>query len=437
MRPRSLGPALWLVPLLLPLLGSGCARGAGAGSTTPNEEVRRLEELRITARPTDTGEFEFESYDAETLFQAAVREMRAERCERAVTLYDRVVEEFPSSRYRSPALYNAGLCLKEAEQWGDAAARFERLVRELPTSSDVKHATFQLAELYLEMEAWDRGVQTADRLLARDDLSSDERVEAMARRAQHLLGAERIEDAAQQARSALSWARTRRGNERVRDVYFTAAANYVLAETLRLQAAAMTPPEGSVAVQRPVLEARAAVILRAQRTYFDTMRHTHAEWAAAAGYRIGEMYEAFWDAIMSAPVPPPQGELPESDLPRYREEYREYLARLVKPLIRHSIRFWELTLLMIERTSVNTEWTTRIRSDLERARERLLAQPEGPEGFDAVAAGPDVEERPEDQENGSDVPGVESRDPEAQDDDSPAPTEGATDAAIREGAGAH
>lgn len=386
-------PGLAVLVLCIAAL-AGC--GHTHRPTTPeNTEVRHLEEVRITARPDATSEsgFSLDSYDAETLFREGVREMRAERCTEAVAHYDRVANEFPSSRFVSSALYNAGLCLKNAERYDESAERFERLLREVPQSSDVKHARFQLCEIYLATEAWEAGLEEADALLARDDLVSDERVEAMARHAQLLLGAGRVQDAGREARSTLSWVRTRRGDERVRDVYFTAAANYVLAETFRLNAAALSVPEGNVAVQRPVLERRAAIMLRAQRAYFDTMRHTHAEWAAAAGYQIGSMYDAFWQAIMSAPVPPPQNALPESDVPIYEQEYREYLARLVKPLIRHSIRFWELTLLMVERTNVETEWTTRIRSDLERARTRLLEQPEGPEGIQATVAGPDVEER--------------------------------------------
>ena len=51
-----------------------------------------------------------------------------------------------------------------------------------------------------------------------------------------------------------------------------------------------------------------------------------------------------------------------------------------KPLIRHAIRYWELTLMMVERTGVRTEWSSRVRDDLERARVRLLdsARPASP-----------------------------------------------------------
>ena len=366
------------------MLASGCAHRA-----RPTTEPTRLEEMHFTARP-DAGGFATEAVDAESLFRAGVAAQRHERFVDALTAYDRVADEFPASRFVAPSLYNAGLSGKALGRPADAAERFERLVVARPGSPDVRPARFQLAELYLELERGEDGLAVADVLLGDEGLDPDERVEAMARKAQQLLARGRVEDAAAQAQTTMSWARTRRDEEAVRDVYFVAAANYVWAETLRLEAEGIVPPPGGVAVQRPYLERRAQVILRAQRAYFDVIRHTHPDWAAAAGYRIGQLYDAFWDAIMSAPVPPPQRPLPAEHLPVYETEYRLYLARLVKPLIRHSIRYWELTLVMVERTGVESDWTARIRVDLDRARDRLLVQPEGPEGLDATRQGPEI-----------------------------------------------
>lgn len=365
------------------LVLTGCA----ARQPTPTTPVQ-LEELRIEARATEDG-YEFDAYDAESLFDEGVRRSREGDCLEAMPLYDRVVERFPSSRYVSPSLYNSALCLKENGEFLRAAQRFERILRELPGSSDVNHATFQLAELYIELERYDEGLAAAQRLLVQESLTPDERVEAMARESQIYLAQGRQEEAAARSRETLAYARRRPEDDRVLTTYFLAAANFVHAETLRMQAEAVPIPLGGVEVQRPALERRAQLMLAAQREYFDTMRHTHPHWAAAAGYRIGKMYDDFWDAIMGAPVPDPDPPLATADeLQVFEEEYHLSLARLVKPLIRHSIRYWELTLMMIERTGVETEWSTRIREDLERARARLLEQPDGADGSTEDASRP-------------------------------------------------
>jgi hypothetical protein len=144
-----------------------------------------------------------------------------------------------------------------------------------------------------------------------------------------------------------------------------------------------------VAEQRTALERRAHLLLAAQREYFNTMTRTDAYWSAASGYRIGAMYESFWDAIMTAPTPPPRSEMTAEERAIYEEEYRSSLALLVKPLIRHSIRYWELTLMMVERTGVRSEWTARMRGDVERMRGRLMDQPTGPEGINGAPPPPD------------------------------------------------
>ncbi len=367
--------ALLIVSVLV-----GCGASPSTRSTVAREP-QPLEELRITAVRDDAGDLGFESYDAETLFDRGNELAHEDRWQDAIVLYDRLVAEFPTSRYVSPSLYNAGLCL---ERVGDRAAsveRFQRIVSDHADGNDARDAGFQVARVALDIEGWAAARSAAEWLLARTDLTTDQRLEAMARRAQALLGGGERDPAGQQAREALSYYRTRRGDDRIADPYFAAAANYVLAESLRLRSEAIAIPAGEVSEQRTVLEARAQLLLDAQREYFNTIRHTDASWAAAAGYRIGSMYDAFWDAIMAAPTPPPSTALPAGGEAQYEDEYRAALRRLVKPLIRHAIRYWELTLLMVERTGVESEWRRRTEADLERARARLLEQPDGPEGL--------------------------------------------------------
>src|SRR5262249_20800245 len=124
--------------------------------------------------------------------------------------------------------------------------------------------------------------------------------------------------------------------------------------------------------QHVAIDRRASLLLDAQREYFNTIRLGDARWGTAAGYRIGSMYDGLWQALMTAPIPPPSRTLPQGTLPIYQREYRASLARHIRPLMRHAIRYWELTLLMAERTGAHTEWAERTRAELEQMRSRLL-----------------------------------------------------------------
>ena len=369
------GVYLYLGPLVCSMAVGACGGSPPPTGGRPDRPVVEMEELRITARPNPTGGFELDSYDAQSLFAEALTRQNEGECEDAVALYDRLAREFPASRFRSAGLYNAGFCLQDSGALEPAAERYLRLMEEGGSEDDLRHAGFQLVKIFIELERFADAAYVAERLLTRQDLSPDERMEAMARGAQARLGLDQLDAAAREARSALLYYRTRPEAEPVRDEFFAALANFVLAETLRARAAAIPVPVASTPVQHEALERRAQRMLDAQREYFNTIRLTNAHWAAAAGYRIGQMYDEFWNAITQAPPPP--GEVPRSAQLRevWLDEYRLELKRWVKPLIRHAIRYWELTLLMVERTHVSSEWTDRIREDLERARTRLLEQP--------------------------------------------------------------
>src|SRR4029077_8590702 len=135
------------------------------------------------------------------------------------------------------------------------------------------------------------------------DLSSAERLEGMARRSQALLGQEHFDEAERYARSALSFFRPRPVDDAIKDEFFAAACSYALAESFRQREQKMDFPQG-LEPQKQVLIHRAELLLEAQREYFNTISFKNLDnyyWAAAAGYRIGNMYDELWHAIMSAP----------------------------------------------------------------------------------------------------------------------------------------
>ncbi|HJL17552.1 MAG TPA: hypothetical protein RMH99_17925 [Sandaracinaceae bacterium LLY-WYZ-13_1] len=365
---------------------------AACGGASPrvadpsDDEVVRMEEMRITAARTEDGEYVFDSYDAGQLFEEGTRLLNAGRCRDAVErYYDRIRDEFPSSRYLPVAMYNGGLCLQQGGELEAAIPYYREVLERDAASRDGRHAALQLTQVLVRLERWEEALERSERLLLREDLEAPERLEGLARRAQALLGLERLDDARRQARDAMSYYRMQQRTGQIADPYFAAAANFVLAESMRLSSEEIELPRGTAQTQHEALDRRARLMLDAQREYFNTIRHTDAHWAAAAGYRIGAMYDQLWHALMRAPIPPPQRELAEADMPVYEEEYRHELADHVRPLMRHAIRYWELTLMMVERTGVETEWAERAQEDLERMR-TLLLEDTDPETEDEGAA---------------------------------------------------
>lgn len=354
-----------LVLSLAALYGAGCSIAAPRVS---RDVV--LEETRLVASRSAGGEIAVVAYTAEELFREGNALLREGNCASAVERFDRVADEFAASRFVSPALYNAGLCLQEAGELAGAVLRYGRLVSLLPGSSDARHARLQMAAALVGLERWAETLEVADALLGRDDLDEGERLESLARRAQALLGLGRVDEAEAAARSTTAYFRVHR--DALPDEHFAAAGQFVLAETLRARAEDIEIPAADALTQHAALERRAALILDAQRAYYDAIRLTDAYWASASGYRVGAMYESLFQALSHAPVPPPAHDLGEAALVAYRERFREELAARIRPLVRHAIHYWDLTLMMVERTGASGEWVERTRAELDRARSVLL-----------------------------------------------------------------
>ncbi len=436
MRPPA--PTLFLL-----LLAStfGCGAAPPRPSPPPGRvSVVRMAPLRITAHAEQSGRIRLEAYDAETLFRDGTEALDAGRCEEAAATYRRLADEFPESRALSAALYNAGWCLLKQRRHEEAAVFFERLLRERPDSPDVRDARFLLAAAYFETKRWEPLRHVSEAILEERNLDPDERIEASSYRAQALLGLARetceadgpprpathdeseptsppeatssssendastkeegcerlLRETIRQARVALSLGRweTQRGNP-PSATNALAAAQFAIGEVHRLRAEAISIPPGDAETQHEALERRARHTLQAQRAYTDTVRWGEPRWSAPAGYRIGALYDGLWEAIDRAPPPPPRQPLRPALLPHYREEYRRELHRRIRPLLRHAIRYWELTRLVIERSGVEGPWAEQVRAGLRRVRARLKAIGTDEEGAAA---------RPEGGAGGTDAP---------------------------------
>jgi tetratricopeptide (TPR) repeat protein len=316
-------------------------------------------------RATGSGEdLHLESYDAEELFHEGFRRQNQADCAAAVQFYDRLASEFASSRFLSSALYDAGLCYEALDRFADAQARYDRLIRDLPESPDVKDALFRSGGCAEHLENAAKAEATFTTLLGREDLTPDEHLEAMTRHAAALLALERLDECEAEARRAIAFYRRAEGTQPIETDYFVAQAQYLLGEVLRVEFERIRFTADEAEMRRD-LERKSRLLLDAQAEYILAIRTTNPHWAAASGYRIGEIFRNFYDHIMAAPVP-------ASLDAEQREIYFEELRNQIRPLVQKAIRVWERTILMSERTGVHNEWVERTNADLESVRRMLV-----------------------------------------------------------------
>jgi tetratricopeptide (TPR) repeat protein len=366
---RSLRPLL-LAVCWISLVAAGCGGGVRAGSraTPRNASQVAMDPVRIQAHRDGGGELRLEAYDAESLFQAANRELSRNRCDRAVPLYDRIADEFPESRWVSASLYNGGLCLEELHQDAAAIQHYARLQTQIPDSPDVKDSLFRGGGCLERLERWPEVAGNFERVIARTDLSGDERMEALVRRATAVFHQGELDRTDALMREAILFYRHGSGADPIQTDYFMGQAQYFLGEVLRvrMEAVRFSPSESAMRIE---LERKSQFLLDAQAAYILAIRVTNPHWAAAAGFRIGVLFSTLYDHIMAAPVPP------QLDAEQ-REIYFGELRRQIQPLVDKAMRVWTRTLEMGARTGLGrNEWVERAEREMTRLRALVPATP--------------------------------------------------------------
>lgn len=160
-------------------------------------------------------------------------------------------------------------------------------------------------------------------------------------------------------------------DERV-DPALPAQAEFWLGEALRgsFREERLDPSTMDEKALASALEQKAQFLLSAQSHYLRSIRRGDGEWATAAGYRIGEMYEELYDQMVSAPLP--RG-LTEDQ----RALYQEALRDKVKNLVSKAIRAYDETLDLAQRTGATSDYVQKTARALDRMRKLLLDAPRG------------------------------------------------------------
>jgi tetratricopeptide (TPR) repeat protein len=318
--------------------------------TAPAVVHYEMEPVMIEAKPGPTG-VELESFDAEELFEQGGAALSQTRLDDAIRFYDKLLAKFPVSPYARPALYNRGLAQRDKKDWTAAIASFRELSEKYRDHSDAKDALFQLGACYAEAENWPTSGEVFARLLERKDLNADDRIEAIARRgfAQFKVGD--LDLAERTFRSALLYRQQIENQERLSTDFYLAFSQYNLGEITheRFRKAPIRLPESQMDRD---LEEKAGLLLKAQRSYIDTIKYGNPRWASAAGFQVGSLYEELYDAFLAAPVPPKlRGEA--------HEVYVEELRKKIRILLEKSLRWHRENLLMVERLGVDTDWAAK------------------------------------------------------------------------------
>jgi tetratricopeptide (TPR) repeat protein len=312
-------------------------------------------------------------YDAERLLELGNEQFDQQAYDRAVTIYRRLVDEFPQSEHVPAALYNLGLAFEKLVEWEEAAAAFQRVVDEHPDAPSRRDAYFRLAFAGSKLERWPAVVDAFWGVRQGYSLDVMDELEARVGMAVGLVMQEDYLTAEREFLRALRFHEEQAKERYLPADYFVGQSRFYLGEIYArwFEAKALSEPledEGSwVELMGAELEEKCRLLLRAQSNFIRTIRVGHTGWATAAGYRIGSLYEVLYDQLLDVPVPT---SLSESA----REVYREELRKRVSVLVVKAIRVYEMSLEMAERVGEKNDWVQRTNASLDRMKQLYETQ---------------------------------------------------------------
>jgi len=338
------------------------APGPGVGPSPAAEPVRFSQGTVVEVTPAD---LELAGKNDEELFALATAAFAADDFRRAAAAFGRVADLHPGSGHHAAALYDAGLSHERLAEWRPALERFRALARGY-TGPDADEAAFRAAAALWHLGELKEARSLLEELAGRTDLSLSDRVRAFTELGVVELDLGDLEGSERALRRAVATWQEAADRERLDD-YHAGQAHYYLGEVARrrFQAVPIDPSRDTPEALSAALEEKAQRLLDAQGHYLRAIRVGNADWAVAAGFRVGELYDELHARLSGAPLPPGLDA-------EQQAAYREELARKVRVLLTKALAVHEQTLQWARQAGVENPFVGRTQESLERMKRLLL-----------------------------------------------------------------
>ena len=367
---------------LLALLAAGCAT-TKAGKPGKSE-VLQFDPVVITPGVRDV---EIANLNDEELFALGTSAFAAADYQKAERCFARLADAFPASKHHGAAVFNAGLSLEHQSKFTEALERFKALMDPEKGTGDALDASFRAAECYYHLDDYAPAIAILTAITDREDVPVQDRLQARVHRGICLLESGDLDGAERVLRDSLNFWAAKKDSDRL-DEYFPGQAQFFLGEIYRIfyERVELDPDQGEEKLGKD-LENKCELLLSAQGHYLRTIRIGDGQWATAAGFRIGALYESLYDVMVSAKVPPGLDA-------EQTQIYREELRKKVRVLVTKAMGIYERTLAAAERIGAENPFVSKTKESLDRLKQILLEVPESPATPPAATEPPAEPPRP-------------------------------------------
>ncbi len=240
--------------------------------------------------------------------------------DRAAEAYETVVDKFGNSEQAADALFDAGILRQALGQHAQAIAHYQRYAKRYKQRKDAAEVAFRIGVVYEESGDDGRANRAFREYARRYSRSGKHVIEAHTRAGRTAVRLGHSKRAAGDLAAALKL--YKRLKKKLRDPArpWAAEARYLEGELVHRQFEKISLDVKPRQLKR-TLNRKTKLLEEAQRIYLDVVDYGDVQWATAALYRIGQVYEIFAESIREAPIPPglsaKEGELYKTELENY------------------------------------------------------------------------------------------------------------------------
>jgi len=257
-------------------------------------------------------------------------------------------DETEKKYYQHPkaadAVFNAAQLRKAMEKWSEAIATFEKYMETFPERDDIREVKLDLAYLEKKRDRPEKALERFQSFAERDDLEPEEVVEISTQIG--LLMEETEPDEWKKksderfTEAYETWKNKLEGDKKKSTRNYAAHARFRQAERLydKFKEVKLEFPQSKLEER---LKKKGKRLSEAEKVYFEINETKSPTWASAASYRIGQMYNEFYQGIYDLPLPDGLNE-------QQQMRYRMFLDKKAAPIQEKAVEAfrsaWQLAL---------------------------------------------------------------------------------------------
>jgi len=325
------------------------------------------------------------------LFRVGLNAERFFDFDKAISAYLALVDRYPKSERRADAIYNVALSLENTQDYEKAAAQYQRYCQLFPTRDDAPKVCFRAGSVLEKLDDWKRVITTYSdfaKKFRHSTKDADRIIEAdlrIAKAWEHLNGQKEAQKAFAEVVAAY------KRSPDTKSAPFAAEAQFQLVER-ELKKFADEKIEGNSNQQKVQIPRKAEDLKKVEDAYKQILVFKQIDWSLASLFRIGQLYQNFYETLLTAPCPQDikrAGRQLGATAEEVCTEYQVLLEERATKLSDKAVEAYERTINYAREFQVVNTWTKQTLLALNKMRgSKWPLDKEGKSFVDVVAIAP-------------------------------------------------